>query len=408
MNRTARLARAGRDPDDETWARIAARETSSPDRPWFLVVVTTGIVCKPGCPARTPLRRNVRIVGSVAEAAAAGARPCLRCRPFDPGASNERFAADDGQSPSEVVARVLRRLEQALADAETPPADAELAAELGVSERRLRRVVREVAGVTPRAWLAARRAERLRAGLAAHRPVLDAAMDAGYDSSSAAYEAAASVVGMAPGRYRMGGEGESIRWTATKTSIGWALVAATDRGLCAVKVGDDPDELEAELRAEFRMAAISRDDETLRGVASLVADLAAGHPRPDAASIPLDLAGTAFRRRVWEALRAIPAGETRTYRGLAVSLGVPKAARAVGTACATNPVSLVVPCHRVVGSDGRLHGYRWGLERKQQILDAERAASTEGQPGQGVGSTTPPVDGPAPVATRAETAVAVG
>ncbi len=163
-----------------------------------------------------------------------------------------------------------------------------------------------------------------------------------------------------------------IRWTVTATEIGHAMVAATERGLCAVKVGEDLAALESELHAEFPHATIARDDAALEGPASLVADLAAGHPRPDAATIPLDLAGTAFRRRVWEALRAIPRGETRTYRGLAASLGMPKAARAVGSACASNPVAIVVPCHRVVGSDGELHGYRWGLDRKRRILDAER------------------------------------
>ena len=204
--------------------------------------------------------------------------------------------------------------------------------------------------------------------------VTAALYDAGYGSSSAAYEAANGELGMAPGRYRSGAAGESIRWTIAPIPDGVALVAATERGLCAVRLGAEAGALASELRGEFPRAALSRDDDALAELASIVADLAVGRRRPEADTLPLDVHATAFRRRVWEALRRIPAGETRSYGEIAVAVGAPGAARAVGTACAQNPVAVVVPCHRVVGSDGSLHGYAYGLARKRQLLDAEASA----------------------------------
>jgi AraC family transcriptional regulator of adaptative response/methylated-DNA-[protein]-cysteine methyltransferase len=180
---------------------------------------------------------------------------------------------------------------------------------------------------------------------------------------------------MAPGRYRTGGVGERIRWTATPIPEGVALVAATDRGLCAVRLGQEPAALESELRAEFPRAAVIRDDSGMAEMATLVSDLAAGRPRPEVGGLPLDVHATAFRRRVWEALRRIPAGETRSYGQVAAAIGAPRAARAVGAACGANPVAIVVPCHRVLASDGSLHGYAYGLARKRQLLDAERATA---------------------------------
>jgi len=260
-----------------------------------------------------------------------------------------------------------------MADGYDVPTDRELAGQLGLPERRLREMFRETLGVTPRAWVAARRAETLRSRLADGQDVTGALYDAGYGSSSAAYEAANGELGMAPGRYRNGASGESIRWTIAPIPEGLALVATTDRGLCAVRLGEATETLAGELTAEFPNAALRRDDLALAGLASLVSDLAVGRRRPDAAALPLDVHATAFRRRVWEALRRIPAGETRSYGQIAAAVGAPGAARAVGTACAQNPVAVVVPCHRVVGSDGSLHGYAYGLARKRQLLDAEAA-----------------------------------
>ena len=375
MNQRQRLGQVGAAPTDEQWAVISERRPE-PGTTWLLVVTSTGVACLPGCAARTPGRDRVRIVASLDEALAAGARLCLRCHPerqSGAGSAAHRVAAT--RTEREAVETTVARLTAAFASGDDIPGDRELAAAVGLSERRLRVVFRERLGVTPRGWISARRSERLRAHLAGGRDVLGALFDAGYGSSSAAYEAAGGELGMAPGRYRTGGAGERIRWTATPIPDGVALVAATERGLCAVRLGKEPAALESELRAEFPRAAVTRDDPGMAEMAALVSDLAAGRPRPEVSGLPLDVHATAFRRRVWEALRRIPAGETRSYGQVAAAIGAPKAARAVGAACAANPVAVVVPCHRVVASDGSLHGYAYGLARKRQLLDAERAAA---------------------------------
>jgi AraC family transcriptional regulator of adaptative response/methylated-DNA-[protein]-cysteine methyltransferase len=377
MNARQLLKTAGHAPTDAEWSLIAERRRPAV-QPWLIVVTSTGIVCSIGCAARLPARENVRVVRDLDEGLAAGARPCLRCHPerhvvSAVGLTGSR-GAWDGVSPEMLVQATIDRLTSALESGDEPPTDRQLAAAAQVPERRLRDEFRDQIGVTPRSWFAARRAERLRAHLSNGHDVLGALFDAGYGSSSAAYEAAATELGMAPGRYRTGGAGEQIRWTVAPIPDGVALVAATDRGLCAVRLGTEPAALEADLRNEYPSAAVMRDDSSMGELAALVTDLAAGRPRPEATTLPLDVHATAFRRRVWEALRRIPAGETRSYGQVAASVGAPKAARAVGTACAENPVAIVVPCHRVVGSDGSLHGYAYGLARKKQLLDAERSA----------------------------------
>jgi AraC family transcriptional regulator of adaptative response/methylated-DNA-[protein]-cysteine methyltransferase len=314
----------------------------------------------------------VRIVAGLVEALEAGARPCLRCHP-------ERIGTQAGipaVSETNAMTATVERLSRAVDAGDEPPSDVDLARAAGLSERRLRDAFRAALGVTPRAWVSARRVERLRAHLSGNAGVLGAIYDAGYGSASTAYEAAGSELGMAPGRYRAGGAGERIRWTATAIHDGVALIAATDRGLCAVRLGDGPGAeqlLEADLRSEFPRATLARDDSGLAEIAGIVADLAAGHPHPEASDLPLDVHATAFRRRVWEALRRIPWGETRSYGQVAASVGAPGAARAVGAACGANPIAIVVPCHRVVAADGSLGGYAYGLARKQRLLDAERS-----------------------------------
>jgi AraC family transcriptional regulator of adaptative response/methylated-DNA-[protein]-cysteine methyltransferase len=368
MNEPQRIHVAGRAPSEAEWAAISNRRASPP---FLFVVTSTGIVCTPGCPARSPRRDRVRVVAGLDEGLAAGARPCLRCRP-DRLFGSKTVATDGPAKPGRDPARAaVELLTAALEAGDDTPTDRDLAAELRIPERRLRELFRRSLGVTPRAWLAARRAETLRSRLADGRDVTAALYDAGYGSSSAAYEAANGELGMAPGRYRNGAAGESIRWTIAPIPEGVALVAATERGLCAVRLGHDEAALAAELRAEFPLAALARDDTALAAAAAIVSDLAAGRPRPEAGALPLDVHATAFRRRVWEALRRIPFGETRSYGQIAAAVGAPAAARAVGTACATNPVAVVVPCHRVVASDGSLGGYAYGLARKRQLLDAE-------------------------------------
>ena len=361
MSESQPLGAAGRPATDAEWAAISDRQAV----PRYVFVVTsTGIACTPGCPARTPQRDRVRIVSGLDEALEVGARACLRCRPDLRSGEKSGVAADP-------VGSAIECLTRALAEGDDAPTDRHLAGQLGLPERRLRALFRASLGVTPRAWLSARRAEMLRSRLAGGQDVTAALYDTGYESSSAAYEAANGELGMAPGRYRTGAAGESIRWTIAPIPEGVALVAATERGLCAVRLGRDDAALAAELRAEFPHASLTRDDTALATAASIVSDLAAGRRRPEADTLPLDVHATAFRRRVWEALRRIPAGETRSYGQVAAAVGAPGAARAVGTACARNPVAVVVPCHRVVGSDGSLHGYAYGLARKRQLLDAE-------------------------------------
>ncbi len=377
MSESKRLAAVGRTVNDAEWEAISARRTKG--RPFLFVVTSTGIVCTPGCPARSPGRDRVRIVSGLDEGLAAGARVCLRCRP------DRLFGAASAPS-SAPVQTAIARLTAALASGDEVPTERDLAGELQVPERRLRELFRESLGVTPRAWLSARRAEMLRSRLADGQDVSAALYDTGYGSSSAAYEAANGELGMAPGRYRGGAVGESIHWTIAPIPEGVALVAATERGLCSIRLGHDAEALAAELRAEFPLATLARDDDALAGVASIVSDLAVGRRRPEADSLPIDVYATAFRRRVWEAMRRIPFGETRSYREIASVVGAPGAARAVGTACAQNPIPVVVPCHRVVGSDGSLHGYASGLARKRQLLDAE----AEGVAGGGATSAARP------------------
>jgi len=284
------------------------------------------------------------------EALAAGARVCLRCHP-------DRLFGRRPKPSTDPVQSAIGWLSAALESGEDVPTDRELAGRLGLSERRLREQFRESLGVTPRAWLSARRAESLRARLAGGQDVVGRSTMLAMVRRAPRTRPQTASSGWHLGRYRAGAPGESIRWTVTPIPDGVALVAATNRGLCAVRLGEDPETLAAKLGTEFPGAILSRDDAGLDYMASIVADLAVGRRRPEADTLPLDVQATAFRRRVWEALRRIPAGETRSYAQIAAAVGAPGAARAVGSACAVNPVAVVVPCHRVVGSDGSLHGY---------------------------------------------------
>jgi len=375
MSESKRLGAIGRPATDTEWTAISNRRGLA--RPFLFVVTSTGIICTPGCPARTPGRDRVRVIDGLEQGLTAGARACLRCRPdrmFDAPSAH----AAGSLPPADPVRAAIQRLTAALAAGDDTPSERELASEFQIPERRLRELFRRSLGVTPRAWLSARRAETLRSRLAGGQGVTDALYDAGYGSSSAAYEAANGALGMAPGRYRTGAAGESIRWTVAPIPEGVALVAATARGLCSVRLGHETEALASDLRAEFPHAAVTRDDAALSDVASIVSDLASGRPRPEADALPLDVHATAFRRRVWEALRRIPFGETRSYGEIAAAVGARGAARAVGTACAENPIPVVVPCHRVIGSDGSLHGYAYGLARKRQLLGAEASGAARG------------------------------
>lgn len=348
-------ARAAATRADPRWAAVVARDAAA-DGDFFYSVKTTGVYCRPSCAARTARPENVAFHASAADAERAGFRACKRCRPDQPPRA-ERQAA--------LVADLCRLIERS----DSPPALDALATHAGVSAFHLHRMFKSVTGLTPRAWAAARRAERLRDHLTQGAPVTDALHDAGYGSSSRLYEASDALLGMTPGRYRAGGADTDIRFALGQCSLGAILVAESPLGVVAISLGDDPDALARALQDRFPHARLIGGDAAFeQRVAQVVGFVDA--PRIGFA-LPLDLRGTAFQQRVWQALRDIPAGHTLSYRELAARLGVPKAVRAVAGACAANTLAVAIPCHRVVRSDGALSGYRWGIERKRALIERE-------------------------------------
>lgn len=343
------------------WNAIARRDRHA-DGSFVYAVRTTGVFCRPSCAARTPRREHVTFFDAPAAAVAAGFRACRRCRPDHP----------DGSRAEEIVAATRTHLDEA---GEAVPLE-RLAAETGVSASYLRRVFTRLTGLTPRAYADARRVERTKAALRDGETALGAAFEAGFGSARALYERAPTALGMTPGTYRRGGAGETIRYALFDTALGAVLVAATEKGVCAVTLGDAPEPLEADLRREFPRADLYHDDAAVGPWAEPVLRYLAGAPGDEALhAVPLDLRGTSFQRQVWAALRSIPFGQTRTYGEVAALLGRASATRAVAQACGANRVALVVPCHRVVGAGGELRGYRWGPERKAALLRSEASAS---------------------------------
>jgi AraC family transcriptional regulator of adaptative response/methylated-DNA-[protein]-cysteine methyltransferase len=340
---------------DARWHAVEVRDERAAGL-FVYAVRTTGIYCRPGCGARRPLRCNVEFFATPADAEEAAYRACRRCRP-------DAERVDDPATAA--VVELCRSLEDPTRDHDL----ATVAARLGWSERHLRRRFLDLVGVSVGSYRRAQQAERARAALRAGKPVLDAALEAGFGSNRGFYEHGAARLGMTPGRYRAGGRGEHLTYTSLETPIGVVVAAATTRGVCAVRIGPDETALVDELVAELPHATFTRDDEGLRDVAGVLAGAVRGES--DATALPVDLRGSAFQVRVWEALRSIPAGETRSYAAIATEVGAPRAARAVGSACGANPAALVVPCHRVVRGDGSLGGYRWGLAAKQALLANE-------------------------------------
>ncbi len=339
------------------WRATRARDPRA-DGTFVLAVRSTHIYCRPSCPARRPLRRNVTFFLTREEAEKQGYRPCLRCRPNQisgPVALVQRAADLLAQSSEEILS--LRQLAQTL----------------GATQSTLRRAFLQVTGLKPRELAEALRLNRFKALMRAGKSITNALYETGYGSSSRVYERSNSQLGMTPATYRKGGLGMKLGYTVAKSPLGKVLVAATERGVSAVYLGDDESKLVAELRAEYPRAEIAAATNSFNRWVKEVLQRIEG--RPPHFELPLDLQATAFQRRVWKELQRIPRGRTRTYSQVARSLGQPKAVRAVARACATNPVSIVVPCHRVVRQDGALAGYRWGLSRKEQLLASERAAS---------------------------------
>jgi AraC family transcriptional regulator of adaptative response/methylated-DNA-[protein]-cysteine methyltransferase len=341
--------------DDERWAAVQQRAREA-DGIFYYSVRSTGVYCRPSCPSRGAKRANVAFHASRAEAEAAGFRPCLRCKPDQPPLAERQALA---------VAQACRLIDSAL---EELALDA-LAEACGMSRFHFHRVFKAHTGITPKAYAAARRAERLKRGLAQASTATAAAYDAGFNSSGRFYAASPGVLGMTPGRWRAGGGGEVIRFAVAACSLGALLVAATDKGICSILLGDDPDVLVRDLQDRFPKAELAGAEPAFeRTVAQVVAFVEA--PRIGLA-LPLDLRGTVFQQRVWEALRQVPAGQTVGYAELAARLGMPQGARAVAGACAANPVAVAIPCHRVVRNDGAISGYRWGVERKRALLERE-------------------------------------
>ncbi|HXL22429.1 MAG TPA: bifunctional DNA-binding transcriptional regulator/O6-methylguanine-DNA methyltransferase Ada [Candidatus Dormibacteraeota bacterium] len=338
------------------WRATLARDRRA-DGAFVLAVRSTHIYCRPSCPARRPLRRNVTFYRTREEAEKQGYRACLRCRPNEIAAS---------------VALVQRAAIQLARSDEEAMRLGPLAQDLGITEATLRRAFLQVTGLTPRQLAEALRVQRFKAMLRAGRRIADALYETGYGSSSRVYERSNAQLGMTPATYQKGGKGMKLGYTITKSPLGRVLVAATERGVSAVYLGDKDSELVAELRGEYPQAEIaSAPDAYQQWVREIVQRTEGKQPQVD---LPLDLQATAFQRRVWQELQRIPRGATRTYAQVARAVGKPKAVRAVARACATNPVSVVVPCHRVIRGDGNLAGYRWGLPRKQQLLAQERTA----------------------------------
>jgi AraC family transcriptional regulator of adaptative response/methylated-DNA-[protein]-cysteine methyltransferase len=339
------------------WRIVLARDRRF-DGAFVYAVRSTGIYCRPSCPSRRPRRALVQFYPIPEAAEAAGFRACRRCRP------TQAPAAD----PAVPVVRELCRTIESHPD--EPAGLATLARRAGLSPHQLLRAFRRVLGVSPKAYADARRVARLKESLKRHRHVSPAIYDAGYGSSSRVYERAASALGMTPATYRRGGRGTTIRYTVAPSPLGTLLVAATERGVCRISLGNAAPPLERDLRAEFPASAIQRDNGALASwVQRILRHLERRAPHLD---LPLDIRATAFQQRVWTELRKIPYGATRSYQAVARAIGRPRATRAVARACATNPVCLVIPCHRVVREDGALGGYRWGVERKQALLDRER------------------------------------
>ena len=347
---------------DGWWQAVLDRNEKF-DGTFVYAVESTGVYCRPSCPSRRPQRDKVRFFLLPEAAEQSGYRPCLRCKPnqteiFDPHAK--------------MVRQACRLIEEQ--DSEVPLTLKELASRMDISSFHFQKIFKRIMGITPRQYSEACRLHRLKSLVKEGKDITCALYEAGYSSSSRLYEKATARLGMTPGTYLRGGKGVDIRYTIADCTLGRLMIAATRKGICFVSLGDSDAALKAGLFAEYPEADIRKDDNTLKEwVEALLAHLAGWQPYCD---LPMDVRFTAFQWRVYDALRAIPYGETRTYEEIATQLKQPKAARAVGRACAGNPIALVIPCHRVVRKDGALGGYRWGLERKRKLLEQEKTHTT--------------------------------
>jgi AraC family transcriptional regulator of adaptative response/methylated-DNA-[protein]-cysteine methyltransferase len=341
--------------DDPRWARIVARDRTADGQFWYSVI-TTGVYCRPSCPSRTANSQNVQLHDTLEAAKATGFRPCKRCNPDGPSIDCENAA---------IVAKVCRLIEQS----EAEPSLTVLAQAVGRSASYLHRLFRAGTGLTPKDYATAHRATKVREGLANGNTVTEAIYDAGFNSSGRFYEKSTNILGMTPTQYRAGGTNEDIRFAIGQCSLGAILVASSRKGVAAILLGSDPGELVRKFQDRFPKAKlIGADSDYEALVARVVGFVEAPGLGLD---LPLDVRGTAFQQRVWQALQEIPAGQTASYAEIARRIGAPKATRAVAGACAANKLAVAIPCHRVVRNDGSLSGYAWGVERKRALLDRE-------------------------------------
>jgi len=340
--------------DESRWQAVARRDRQA-DGSFVFGVLTTGVFCRPSCPARRPLRRNVRFFPSPAEAERAGLRACLRCKPADASAGNSRLVQD-----------ICRYIE---ANADEKITLDDLGRFAGISRFHLQRVFTAELGISPAKYQQACRFRKFKGALRKHS-VTTAWTEAGYSSSSRVYESASSRLGMTPSRYRQGAQQQKLRFTAFSTPLGGMVLVAGEAGVCSVQFAEESG-IPRLLQSEYPHASFSRDDAGLKSWARQVRQLVAGEKVSH--EIPLDIRGTAFQQKVWQQLQRIPSGETRTYSQVAAAMGRSSAVRAVATACASNRLAIVVPCHRVIHKSGSGSGYRWGTQRKQQLLRKEAA-----------------------------------
>jgi len=340
--------------DDEKWAAVLRRDRGS-DGAFYYAVLTTGVYCRPSCPARKARRENVLFFSAREEAERKGFRPCRRCRPDEDG--------DTGNA--EAIVKACRAIEESGGSVGL----AGLARAAGMSRFHFHRLFKRITGVTPKAYSNAVRRKSVREKLPASASVTDAIYRSGFGSSSRFYESSGKALGMKPREFRSGGSGASLSFAVGQCSLGAILVAASERGIAAIMLGDDPEELVRELEDCFPNAEISGGDTDFERLVATVVGFVENPSR--GLGLPLDIRGTAFQERVWRALMEIPAGETATYSEIAGRIGAPGSARTVGAACASNMLAVAIPCHRVVRTDGSLSGYRWGIERKRTLLGRE-------------------------------------
>ena len=345
--------------NDPRWVRVLARDKTADGVFWYSVA-TTGVYCRPSCPSRGANPKNVGLHDSLEEARATGCRPCKRCRP-------------DGPSPDAENAAIVTKACRLIEASEEPPSLADLSDAVGRSPGYFHRLFKATTGLTPKAYATAHRAGRVRERLAQQASVTEAIYDAGFNSSGRFYEQANGILGMTPSQYRTGGTNEEIRFGVGESSLGSILVASSAKGVAAILLGDDPDALARDLQDRFPKAHLVGAD---REYEAIVASVVAFVEQPQLGlDLPLDVRGTAFQQRVWQALRDLPIGETFSYTDIAARIGSPQSVRAVAGACAANNIALAIPCHRVVRSDGALSGYAWGVERKRTILEREKASA---------------------------------